>query len=594
MMRATIGLWAVVGIGWTWVYSAQTLAPADVTVSSLEDSGSYFVYRYTVRNPVTSTGGIAELRIAVGAPEGTPGSVLPATGPFLNGPGFTSGVPVTPHVQIGPISPPHWQASLSRDAELAWYGVNGRDVDLDSVAPGDSLAGLGLRSSYLPGVREVRVTPTLQACCSEPWGTEETNPDRIHPLPEDSAVPSLTVGPRYPRTAMNLDTLVSLLGRVCTSPLWIDNVGLCDEIDDSLQVAAARVAINDHRGSAVATRGVGNLVRAGREMQSSGVAENAYWLLKVNADHVAESIEQGSAESLGKVELTLTEVADSQGYYLYSYELRNPAESSWGVATIKLDISASSGTPSNLAVTGDLYDATDRIAGEQSAAHAEVGPITPPGWTASLSRRAELWWYAPSRNRMSQDSVAPNATKSGFGIRSSYLPGITWTVAEPTRQSCCAVPDSIEGVAYYHSNSEYPARGYSVVPRYLRQEMVLDTLAALVDRVCTNPLWIDDPSLCTEMGDSLDAAAARLAIEDFEGAAAATRGVGYLGDVNRAGRGGDVDENAYWLLKINSDHVAEAMVAGPAPIASARRIASPGTAVMNSTTETDSITPRYD
>lgn len=195
---------------------------------------------------------------------------------------------------------------------------------------------------------------------------------------------------------------------------------------------------------------------------------------------------------------------------------------------------------------------------------------------------------------MNQDSVAPNTTRSGFGIRSSYLPGITWTVAEPTRQSCCAVPDSIEGVAYYHSNSEYPAHGHSVAPRYLREEMVLDTLAALVDRVCTNPLWIDDSALCTEMGDSLDVAAARLAIVNYEGAAVATKGVGDLAEANRTASGGDVKENAYWLLKINSDYVAETIGAGQPPIASGWWTVSTDTVAVDLATSTDSITPGYD
>lgn len=289
-MRASLGMWAVVGLAWTGLSTTQALEPVNVALTSLEDSGSYFVYRYVVRNPGGSAGGIAEVRLAVDAPEGTSGSVLPATGPFRNGPSLTSSIPVTPHVEVGPVSPTDWQASLGRDAELAWYGVNGLDIDFDSIAPGDSLTGVGVRSSYLPGIRDVRATPTLQACCSEPWGTEETNPDRAHPLPEDSAVLSLTVGPTYDRSTMQLDTLAALLDRVCTAPLWIDDSTLCTEMEDSLDAAAARLAIDDYEGAAVAITGVGDLADANRTIRGGDVEENAYWMLKINSDHVADTI----------------------------------------------------------------------------------------------------------------------------------------------------------------------------------------------------------------------------------------------------------------------------------------------------------------
>lgn len=273
---------------------------------------------------------------------------------------------------------------------------------------------------------------------------------------------------------------------------------------------------------------------------------------------------------LTSVELTLTEVADSQGYYLYSYDLTNPSSSMWGLATVKLDIGASSGTPNNLAVTGDLFDITASTSGDPSEAHAEVGPITPVGWEAALTRTAELWWYAPSGARAAVDSVAPGETKSGFGLRSSYLPGLAVVVAEPTPQSCCLTPVTIEGIDYRYLPREYSVSGISVAPRFQPGEVDLALLRNQLTTVCTDPLWIDDPTACSAWGDSIDAAQARAGIHNYEGAGQALSGMTLALSSNRV-PSGQVEDNAYWLLKLNADHIRNSFPSDP--VASVTRCA---------------------
>jgi hypothetical protein len=86
------------------------------------------------------------------------------------------------------------------------------------------------------------------------------------------------------------------------------------------------------------------------------------------------------------------------------------------------------------------------------------------------------------------------------------------------------------------------------------EEADLDLLQSQLDAVCGDPLWIDDSSLCTELADSLHVAEARLAINNFDGAASGVMGMGQLLAPNRK-PSGSIEDNAYWLLKLNSDHV---------------------------------------
>jgi hypothetical protein len=141
---------------------------------------------------------------------------------------------------------------------------------------------------------------------------------------------------------------------------------------------------------------------------------------------------------LAGVDLALVEIADSGGYFVYSYELANPSASTWGLSSVRLRIPASSGTPSTLATTGDIVDNT--ASGGAVDPHAEVGPIAPDGWRAIISRRATVTWALPSAPGMSFDSLSPGQTHDSLGLRSSYHPGITEVSAVPTAQSCCREP----------------------------------------------------------------------------------------------------------------------------------------------------------
>ena len=288
-----------------------------------------------------------------------------------------------------------------------------------------------------------------------------------------------------------------------------------------------------------------------------------------------------SRAQLAGVQFVATEVADSQSYFVYRYELSNPVASAWSVASVRLDISASSGNPVNLAATGDVDVIEPFPTG--GAPHAEVGPITPTGWEATLSPLAILRWTPPVYRSSSDDSIPPGTSKGGFGIRSTYLPGITAMEAIPTTESCCREPvDTTGGERIYARPIDRAVTGHAIVPRYFPSEVTLDLLQSERTAVCTDPLWIDDAPLCSELADSLNAADARLAGGDNAGARTALEGVLAILDAEREPMG-PIESNAYWLLRMNTEHVRgsivgagdvapDAATGGPsAPLSPARR-----------------------
>jgi hypothetical protein len=253
-----------------------------------------------------------------------------------------------------------------------------------------------------------------------------------------------------------------------------------------------------------------------------------------------------AAQDLAGVDLDLIEIADSGGYFVYSYELTNPSASTWGLVAAEIQIPASSGTPPTLATTGEIVDYT--ASGGSVDPHAEVGPIAPGGWTIYLDRGARVLWALPTGIRRSLDSLAPGQTRDSLGLRSSYHPGITEVSAYPTMQSCCLVPyDSTPGEELYYEPGSFRVFGAAVAPRYTPEEVTLDLLQSQLTAICDDPLWLDDSQLCTEFGDLLDMAEDEEGDGNFHGAAAVLNHLlDRIGDEEAA-----FDPNGYWLMSLN-------------------------------------------
>lgn len=257
-----------------------------VELRGVDDSGSYLRYDYIVRNPTGSSWAIAVVRVDLTASRGTGAKTLPATGGFRHLAG--GGASAIDHVPAGPVSPSNWEAYLISSSRvsraiLQWHGTRGGLHDRDSIAPGATLSGLGIRSTYLPGIRFVWAYPTWQSCCSRPRPPQPDVPPEEHPGPEEFQVKGLTVGPTLHPDSVSIQVLQAFRGRTCTELRWVTDAGVCASLAASLGRARQALTQADTTGARTELR---SFVSELEVQHGAGrpVSDNAYWLLKVNAE----------------------------------------------------------------------------------------------------------------------------------------------------------------------------------------------------------------------------------------------------------------------------------------------------------------------
>ena len=175
---------------------------------------------------------------------------------------------------------------------------------------------------------------------------------------------------------------------------------------------------------------------------------------------------------------------------------------------------------------------------------------------------ARFDWYAAdvgvvvndSGLPVSADSAAPGSSKEGLGLRSPYLPGLRRFSAEPTYQSCCSKPIPNTEENEYPNPSDFRVHGFTVAPTARPQDMSLDILASDLRRVCGDLRWITDPSVCQRLRMDLDQAV--VAFRQHDRAGLTTALSAFLDVLEQGhGAGGAVNDNAYWLLKVNGDYL---------------------------------------
>lgn len=266
---------------------------------------------------------------------------------------------------------------------------------------------------------------------------------------------------------------------------------------------------------------------------------------------------QSPRQILDAVRLELMTVDDSAAYHVYRYRVVNPASSHGGVGGVRVDLSAPLGTERvNLPSTGDL----ERNGPGGESAHVPVGLIAPERWRMTvLPYNAPAYWYAADYGVVvngyglpaSADSASAGGSKNGFGLRSPYLPGIRPFMAQPTFQSCCTEPNAR---GEYPVPSEFPVRGFTVAPTVRPQDMSLDILGHDVQQTCRAQRWISDGALCGRLRAGLERASAALKRSDRAGAQDALRA--FLAELEPQHRPGKpVNDNAYWLLKVNAEYL---------------------------------------
>ena len=270
---------------------AQSRAPllTDVALeaASIEDSSGYFVYRYLLSNSLASRSGVAGVNLDLSAPKGTGRTVLPSTGRFRNTLAGAVG-PVTDHAPVGPITPDGWSGALMPNGILHWYPFQGyanegpavKPFSRDSAAPGGSKDGFGLRSPFLPAIRRFSAEPTLASCCEDPKpGSVE------YPSPGDFRARGSTIAPTIRPEDLTIETVQSDLNRVCDSLRWISDVATCGRYRSVLLGAAAALRRGDTQ---TAKHSLSTFVKEleGQHGPGKPVNDNAYWLLRTNAEHL--------------------------------------------------------------------------------------------------------------------------------------------------------------------------------------------------------------------------------------------------------------------------------------------------------------------
>lgn len=265
----------------------QSVAGSLLQLDAIEDSADYWIYRYSLSNPVAGQHPLAAAYIDLVDPSATGQPVrLPSSGVYdsidahgrtftRTDRGFT--------VPLGASTPGAWKLVEMTDG-IAWGNVRGVAWELDGLEPGSTLAGFALRSPFLPGLRSARTEPAWAACCAEPWGTPEENPDGIHHDPASFAETFEVPAPTHSPDALGLPEIVQQLTASCTTLGWITNQGVCNSLQVKLDAVAANLAAGNP------TAASNELVAFANELDALNVkfiSPEAYWMLKVNAEYLA-------------------------------------------------------------------------------------------------------------------------------------------------------------------------------------------------------------------------------------------------------------------------------------------------------------------
>ena len=262
---------------------------------------------------------------------------------------------------------------------------------------------------------------------------------------------------------------------------------------------------------------------------------------------------QGSQPILDSVRLELTGVEDSSTYLLYQYRVLNPASSRGGVAGVELDLSARPGTGHEVLPFTGARGPVRRDVPD----HVPFGANAPDRWQTLTDYKARLVWYVyevllrEGTAPVSFDSVGPGKSKTGFAVRSPYLPGIRQFTAIPTEQSCCTKPNAQGELP---SSFFFRVGGVAVAPTYASGTVTPQLLGELLGRACSEFAWISPRSVCVTLTNKLAPRLRRPADGDQSIAEAPLRA--FLAELEvQRGPGKTVNDNAYWLLKVNAEYL---------------------------------------
>lgn len=147
--------------------------------------------------------------------------------------------------------------------------------------------------------------------------------------------------------------------------------------------------------------------------------------------------------------------------------------------------------------------------------------------------------------------MAPGAVKNGFGVRSPYLLGVRRFAAIPTEQSCCSKPNAQGELP---NSFAFRVTSFTVAPTVRRQDMSLTVVEADLRQVCGPLRWVRDGAVCGRLRSSLEQAST--AFKRDGGRSGRERLRAFLAELEaQHGPEKPVNDNAYWLLKVNAEYL---------------------------------------
>ena len=283
-------LQTVPALGQTPLFPDVSIAGSKAECVRVSLVAGFVEYRYRITNPPSSDAGVKSLSLDISAPLGMSPPMLPTTGVFI---GDVTRVPskaTAGHVPVGMDLPPKWRGIILRDGSIRWRAPGEGLKSLDPVRPGGSREDVVLRSTYLPGVRKFELLPDYpHVCC--PYSVGDPRNDTIKvKTPEDFKVVGNTIGPTYAPAAVVLSLVRSLLDEACRLH-WVTNPGVCNSLQvklDHAQTSLGRGQVQSARGELQAF--LNELTAQHGAEPGKHVTDNAYWLLKTNAEFVLSKL----------------------------------------------------------------------------------------------------------------------------------------------------------------------------------------------------------------------------------------------------------------------------------------------------------------
>lgn len=260
----------------------QALGPIRLELTAIEDSGSYYVYRYRVRNPSTNAGGVGSFDIDISG-EPTTQHADPAS----TGKRASSITPSEGRAPLGTITPPGWESFVRKHWSVG--DTSRAFTTLDSIAPGDSLTSLGARSQYMPGIRSVWTMPTIQACCRVPLEECDSASNEFcqYPFPDAFKVEGSGVGPTYDPLGLTIGILENQRIQSCGTLQWITDGNTCSVIAAHIASAVSALNASDLPIARAQLDALLTVLHANHDSTGSlPINDNAYWMLLTNARYM--------------------------------------------------------------------------------------------------------------------------------------------------------------------------------------------------------------------------------------------------------------------------------------------------------------------